>query len=145
MTINEIQDQIIAEFQTFNEWMDKYSYIIELGNNLPLIDEAEKIDANLIKGCQSKVWLTANWDAEGKKIIFKADSDAIIVKGLINLLIRVLSNQTPNDILNANLYFIDKIGLREHLSPTRANGLSAMIRRMKNYAIAFKTTLTKRE
>lgn len=135
MTIEEIQEEIISEFSVFDEWMDKYSYLIELGKNLPLIDDADKIEANLIKGCQSQVWLHAYLD--DNKVIFKADSDAVITKGIISLLIRILSEQKPVDIINADLHFIDDVGLRDHLSPTRTNGLVAMIKQMKMYAIAF--------
>lgn len=136
MTIKEIEEQIIEEFSIFDDWMDKYNYLIEMGKSLPMIDEKYKTDQYLISGCQSKVWVSAEM-ADGK-VIFKADSDAIITKGVISLLIRVLSNQTPDDILSADLDFIDTIGLKEHLSPTRSNGLTAMIKQMKLYALAFK-------
>lgn len=136
-TIQAIQREIIEEFDMFSDWMEKYDYLIELGKELPLIDDAEKTDDNLIKGCQSKVWLQAGLD--GNKIIFKADSDAIITKGIIALMVRVLSNHTPEEILNADMAFIDEIGLKEHLSPTRANGLLAMIKQMKFYALAYQT------
>lgn len=139
MTIQEIEDQIVAEFENFDDWIDKYSYIIELGKSLPLIDEKYKTEDNLISGCQSKVWLYA--DFKNGKIIFKADSDAVITKGIANLLIRVLSNQTPDDILNANLDFIDKIGLKENLSPTRSNGLLSMVKQIKYYALVYKTKM----
>jgi len=135
MTINEQQEQIIEEFSVFTEWMDKYEYLIELGKNLPIIDTKNKVEQNLIKGCQSRVWIDAEY-VDGK-IIYKADSDAIITKGIISLLIRVLSNHEPNEIANADLFFIDKTGLQEHLSPTRANGLLSMIKQMKLYALAF--------
>ena len=135
MTISEIEDQIIEEFALFDDWMDKYNYIIELGKSLPLIDEHYKTDQYIITGCQSKVWLHASYH-EGK-IIFTADSDAIITKGIVNLLIRVLSNHTPEEILSNDLGFVDKIGLREHLSPTRSNGLTSMMKQMKLYALAF--------
>ena len=137
MTIKEAENQIIEEFSIFTDWLDKYEYLIELGKSLPIIKESSKSDTNLIKGCQSKVWLAADYK-EGK-IYFTADSDAIITKGIVALLIRVLSGQTPVDIINAPLAFVDKIGLREHLSPTRSNGLTSMIKQMKLYALAFKT------
>ena len=130
--IQQIEDEIIEEFELFNDWTDKYEYIIELGKKLPLIDPEFKIDENKVQGCQSQVWLKA--DIKNGKIFYKADSDAIITKGLISLLIRVLSNQRPEDILNARLDFIEKIGLKEHLSPTRANGLTSMIIHMKSIA-----------
>lgn len=135
--INEIQDEIIDEFSGFSDWMDKYSYIIEMGNALPPIDERHKTPDNIIEGCQSRVWLNAEY--RDGKIHFEADSDAIIVKGIISMLVRVLSDQTPADILDANLYFIDSIGLTEHLSPTRSNGLLAMVKQIKMYALAYKT------
>ncbi|MDE6262055.1 MAG: SufE family protein [Muribaculaceae bacterium] len=137
MTINQIQDEIINEMSEIDDWMDRYGYIIDLGNQLPPIDEKYKTPQHLIEGCQSRVWINAEKNDEGK-IIFTADSDAIIVKGIISMLIQVLSNQTPDDILNADLYFIDKIGLSEHLSPTRSNGLLAMVKQMQAYAQAFK-------
>lgn len=137
MTITEIQDEIIQEFSIFEDWMDKYAYIIELGNELPELSEEARTDQNLIDGCQSKVWFNANL-VEGK-IQLEADSDAIITKGIASLLIRVLSNQTPDDILNTELYFIDKIGLNAHLSPTRSNGLMSMIKQLKLYAMAYKS------
>ncbi|MBD5239991.1 MAG: SufE family protein [Bacteroidales bacterium] len=137
MTINQIQDEIINEMSEIDDWMDRYGYIIDLGNQLPPIDEKYKTPQHLIEGCQSRVWINAEKNDEGK-IIFTADSDAIIVKGIISMLIQVLSNQTPDDILNADLYFIDKIGLSEHLSPTRSNGLLAMVKQMRAYAQAFK-------
>ena len=136
MTINEVQDEIIEEFSEIDDWMDRYGYIIDLGNQLPPIDEKFKTPQYLIEGCQSRVWINAELDAEGK-VQFEADSDAIIVKGIIALLIKVLNNQSPTDILNADLYFIDRIGLSEHLSPTRSNGLLAMVKQMKAYALAF--------
>ncbi len=136
MTINEIQDEIIDEFSELDDWMDRYGYIIDLGNQLPPIDEKYKTPQYLIEGCQSRVWINAELSPDGK-VIFEADSDAIIVKGIIALLIKVLNNQTPKDILDANLYFIDRIGLSEHLSPTRSNGLLAMVKQMKVYAMAF--------
>jgi cysteine desulfuration protein SufE len=140
MTIKETEDQIIEEFSLFDDWMDKYNYIIEMGKSLPIIDENLKIDNQLITGCQSKVWVSAMM--EDGKVIFKADSDAIITKGVISLLIRVLSNRTPDDIINADLEFIDKIGLKEHLSPTRSNGLTSMIKQMKLYALVFKAKMS---
>ena len=135
MTINEIQDIIIDEFAVFEEWLDKYEYLIDLGRDIALIDEADKTDANLIDGCQSRVWLSSSRDGEGR-LHFKADSDAIITKGIISLLIRVFEGQLPQDILAADLYFIDAIGLRENLSPTRAGGLAAMIKRIRDIAAA---------
>ena len=135
MTINEIQDGIIEDFSVFEDWMDKYAYLIELGGELPAFDEAHRTDSNLIKGCQSKVWFNAEF-VDGK-IVFTADSDAIITKGIASLLIKVMSNQTPEDILNANLYFIEKIGLTQHLSPTRSNGLLSMVKQIKIYALAY--------
>ncbi len=139
MKIEEIENEIIEEFSNFDDWMDKYNYIIEYGKNLPKIEEQYKTKSNLIEGCQSQVWLNA--ELENGKIIFKADSDAIITKGIVGLLIRTLTDQTPDDILNAKLDFVEKIGLKEHLSPTRANGLTAMIKQMKLYALAFKTKM----
>lgn len=137
MKIEEIENEIINEFEQFDEWLDKYNYLIELGKSLPLIDEKYKTDQYVITGCQSKVWLHASFD-DGK-VFFEADSDAIITKGIVGLLIRVLSGQTPVDILNSKLEFVDKIGLHEHLSPTRSNGLTSMIKQMKLYALAFRT------
>jgi len=134
MTIKEIQEEIIDEFSFFEDWMERYEYIIELGKSLPLIDAQYKTDENLIKGCQSKVWLHS--DLQDGKVIFTADGDAILTKGIVALLLRVFSNQTPQDILNADVDFIDKIGLKEHLSPTRANGLVSMIKQIKMYALA---------
>lgn len=138
MTINQTQDEIIEEFADLTDWMDRYAYIIELGNSLPEFPESEKTPQNLIEGCQSRVWITAKRDGEGD-IIFEADSDALIVKGIVSLLLRVLSGHKPQEILDCDLYFVDKIGLSDHLSPTRSNGLVAMVRQMKNYALAFKT------
>ena len=137
MTINETQDEIIAEFSDFDDWMDRYQLLIDLGNEQPPLDEAYKTDQNLIEGCQSRVWLQADLMADGA-IRFQAESDALIVKGIIALLIKVLSGHTPDEILSADLYFIDRIGLREHLSPTRSNGLLAMVKQMRMYALAFK-------
>ena len=135
MTIKEIQEEIVDEFSMFDDWMQRYEYIIDLGKNLPLIQEEFKTDDNLIKGCQSKVWLKG--EKKDDKIVFTADSDAILTKGIIAILIRVFSNQKASDILNADMDFIDKIGLKEHLSPTRANGLVSMIKNIKMYALAF--------
>ena len=135
MTINERQDEIIEEFQDFDDWMDKYQLLIDLGNDQQPLDEKYKTESNLIDGCQSRVWLQADY-VDGK-IHFQAESDALIVKGIVTLLIRVLNDQTPQDILAADLYFIDRIGLREHLSPTRSNGLLAMVKQMRMYALAF--------
>lgn len=137
MTINEIQDEIIEEFEGLTDWMDRYAYIIDLGNTLPAFPEQEKTNTNLIEGCQSRVWITARLDEEGR-MAMQADSDALIVKGIVALLMRVLNNQKPADILDADLYFIDRIGLSQHLSPTRSNGLVAMVRQIKNYARAFR-------
>lgn len=137
MTINEIQDEIIDEFSGLTDWMDRYAYIIDLGNSLPEFPESLKTPQNLIEGCQSRVWIDARLDNDGN-IIFQGDSDALIVKGIVALLLRVLSGHTPEEILGADLYFIDKIGLREHLSPTRSNGLVAMVKQIHNYATAFK-------
>lgn len=134
--IQENEQQIISEFDNFEDWMDKYNYLIEMGKSIPQIDESEKVEQNIISGCQSRVWLTATME-EGQ-IYFKGDSDAVITKGIANLLIRVLSGQSPEDIINTELDFIEKIGLREHLSPTRSNGLVLMIKQMKFYAMAFK-------
>ncbi len=138
MKIKDIQDQIVEEFDIFDSWMDKYEYLIELGKSVPVIDDSNKIEENIIKGCQSKVWLHA--EKNNELIEFYADSDAIITKGIVSLLIRTFSNQKPEDIINANLDFIDKIGLRQHLSPNRANGLNNMIKKIKFYAIAFSKT-----
>ena len=137
MSINELQDEIIEEFQDLDDWMDRYQLLIDMGNSLPPLDEKYKTESNLIEGCQSRVWLQADYD--GEHIHFQAESDALIVKGMVSLLVRVLDNQTPQDILNADLYFIDQIGLREHLSPTRSNGLLAMVKQMRMYALAFST------
>lgn len=135
-TINEIQDSIIDEFSDFSDWMDRYAYIIDLGNEVPALDEKYKTPDNIIDGCQSRVWLVASY-TDGK-IHFEADSDAIIVKGIISLLVRVLSDRTPQEILDSELYFVERIGLREHLSPTRSNGLAAMIKQIRVYALAYK-------
>jgi cysteine desulfuration protein SufE len=137
MNIQEIQDSIVDEFSIFDDWMDRYEYIIELGKSLPLIEASYKTEDNIIKGCQSKVWVHA--EVKEDKIIYTADSDAILTKGIIAILIRAFSNQTPAAILAANTDFIDEIGLKEHLSPTRANGLVSMIKNIKMYALAFET------
>jgi len=139
MTITEAEEQIVSEFTHFEDWMDKYNHLIEMGKSLPLIEEKYKTESNLISGCQSRVWLHAEY-TDGV-IHFKADSDAVITKGIISLLVRILSDQKPDDIINTELKFIDKIGLREHLSPTRANGLTSMIKQMKLYALVFKTKM----
>ena len=136
MTINEIQDEIIEEFIELDDWMDRYQLLIDLGSEQPPLDAKYKTEQNLIEGCQSRAWLQA--DLIDGRIHFQAESEALIVKGMIALLVRVLSDQTPQDILDADLYFIEKIGLREHLSPTRSNGLLAMLKQMKLYALAFK-------
>lgn len=136
MLINEIQDEIIEEFTSFDDWMDRYSLLIDYGNGLEPFPEEDKNDENLIDGCQSKVWFTAQM--EDGKVIYRGDSDAILVKGIVALLIRVLSGHSPEEIVNEQLYFIDEIQLREHLSPTRSNGLNAMLRRMIEYAVKYK-------
>ncbi|MBS3768680.1 MAG: SufE family protein [Bacteroidales bacterium] len=135
MTVNKKQQEIVEEFALFDDWMDKYNYLIELSKELPEMDPREKTEENLIEGCQSKVWLHAEMD--GDKLVFRGDSDAIITKGLVALLIKVLSGRKPEEIKDADLYFIDEIGLRENLSPTRSNGLLAMINKMKAYAMAY--------
>lgn len=137
MTINEAQDKVIEEFSDFTDWMDKYQLLIDLGNEQKPLDEKYKTESNLIDGCQSRVWLQA--DYKDGKIELTAESDALIVKGIIALLIRILSGHTPQEILDADLYFIDRIGLKEHLSPTRSNGLLAMVKQIRMYALAFKT------
>ncbi len=136
MSINELQDEVIAEFNDFDDWMDRYQMLIDLGNELPPLPEQYKTEQNLIEGCQSRVWLHA--DEKDGEILFQAESDALIVKGIIALLIRVLSGHTPDEILDADLYFIDRIGLKEHLSPTRSNGLVSMVKQMRMYALAYK-------
>ena len=136
-SINEVQDEIIDEFSGMTDWMDRYAYIIELGNALDTLPESQKTTDNLIDGCQSRLWLNAELSGDGH-IHFMADSDAIIVKGIVSLLIRVLDGRTPQEILGADLYFIDSIGLHEHLSPTRSNGLLSMVKQMRMYALAFK-------
>lgn len=135
MTINEVQDTVVDEFSMFEDWMDKYNLLIDIGKNLPVIDPKFKTRDFLIEGCQSKVWLHPDYD--GKKISFTADSDAIITRGIVALLIKVLSERTPKEIISADLYFIDKIGLRQNLSPTRSNGLLSMVRQIKLYALAY--------
>ncbi len=140
MTIKEIQEEIIDEFAMFEDWMERYEYIIELGKSLTILDVENKLDENLISGCQSKVWLHSEMNED--KIMFSADSDAILTKGIVALLLRVFSNQKPSDILTTNLFFVDEIGLKEHLSPTRANGLVSMIKQIKLYALAFQSKLS---
>lgn len=135
MTIEEVQQQIIEEFSVYEDWMDKYSYLIELGNELPELDPKEKNDQNLIKGCQSRVWLVA--EKKGDKIEFRGESDAVIVKGLVALLLRVVSGRTPREIMDNELHFIDDLGLKQHLSPTRSNGLLAMVKQIRLYAVAY--------
>ena len=137
MTINELQNNVIEEFADFDDWMDKYALLIDLGNSLPPLEEKYKTESNLIEGCQSRVWLQADY-VDGK-ILFKGESAAVIVKGIVSLLISILSDHTPQEILDADLYFIEKIGLKEHLSPTRSNGLVAMVKQMRMYALAFRT------
>ena len=137
MTINELQNNVIEEFADIDDWMDKYALLIDLGNSLPPLEEKYKTESNLIEGCQSRVWLQADY-VDGK-ILFKGESDAVIVKGIVSLLISILSDHTPQEILDADLYFIEKIGLKEHLSPTRSNGLVAMVKQMRMYALAFRT------
>ena len=136
MSINEVQEEVIAEFNDFDDWMDRYQLLIDLGNEQEPLDEQYKTEQNLIEGCQSRVWLQAD-EADGK-IIFRAESDALIVKGIIALLIRVFSGHTPDEILEADLYFIDRIGLKDHLSPTRRNGLLSTVKQMRMYALAYK-------
>jgi len=140
MTIKEIQEEIIDEFSMFDDWMERYEYIIELGKSLPLIEETFKKDENLIVGCQSKVWLHS--EIKDQKINFTADSDAILTKGIVAILLRIFNEQTPAAILDADLFFIDQVGLKEHLSPTRANGLVSMIKQIKLYALAFQSKLS---
>ena len=135
MTINEVQHEIIEEFSAFEDWMDKYGYLIELGNELKDLDPKDKTDQHLIKGCQSRVWLVS--DFTDGKIVFRGESDAVIVKGLVALLLRVVSNRTPEELMNNELFFVDEIGLKQHLSPTRSNGLLAMIKQIKLYAVAY--------
>jgi cysteine desulfuration protein SufE len=142
MTIEEVQQQIIADFSVYDDWMDKYTYLIELGNELAPIDPAYKVEQNLIRGCQSRVWLQQRM--EGDHLFFDAESDALIVKGLVALLMKVYSGRTPQEILDAEPYFIDEIGLRQHLSPTRSNGLMAMVKQIKLYALAYKQISSKK-
>ena len=141
MPITELQDEVIAEFSDFDDWMDRYQLLIDLGNEQEPLDEKYKTEQNLIEGCQSRVWLQAD-EVDGK-VIFKAESDALIVKGIIALLIKVVSGHTPDEILNSEVYFIDRIGLKDHLSPTRSNGLLSMVKQMRMYALAFKAKGTK--
>jgi len=138
MTINEIQDEIIEEFEVFDDWMDKYQLLIDMGNSLEPLDEQYKTPQFLIEGCQSRVWVHA--DFIGGKVILQAESDTVIVKGIVTLLLRVLTGRTPQEILDTDLYFIERIGLKEHLSPTRSNGLVSMVKQIRNYALAFKMT-----
>ena len=140
MTIKEIQEEIIDEFSVFDDWMERYEYMIDLGKSLEIIDDTNKVDANLIKGCQSKVWIHA--DLKGNKIHFSAESDAILTKGIVALVLRVFSDQKPVAILDADTEFINEIGLKEHLSPTRANGLVSMLKQIKLYALAYQSKLT---
>ena len=135
MSINELQDNVIEEFSAFDDWMDKYALLIDLGNSLPALDERYKTESNLIEGCQSRVWLQADY-VDGK-IHFQGESDAVIVKGIVSLLIQVLNDHTPQEILDADLYFIERIGLKDHLSPTRSNGLLAMVKQIRMYALAY--------
>jgi len=140
MTIKEIQEEIIDEFSMFEDWMERYEHLIDLGKSLPIIDEAFKLDENLIKGCQSKVWLHS--ELKNNRLYFTADSDAILTKGIVALLLRVFTEQKPTDIINADMSFIDQIELKEHLSPTRANGLVSMIKQIKLYALAFQSKIS---
>ena len=141
MNLQEKQEKIIDEFSPFDDWMDRYQYLVELGNGLESLPESDKTDQNLIQGCQSRVWLTAEY--KDGRIIYHGESDAIIVKGIVSLLVNVLSGNTPEEIINSDLHFIDHIGLKEHLSPTRSNGLLAMVKQMKLYALAYKTKYAK--
>ncbi len=143
MTIEEVQKEIISDFAVYEDWMDKYTYLIELGNELQPIDPAFKVDQNLIRGCQSRVWLQQRM--EGDLLYFDAESDALIVKGLVALLMKVFSGRTPQEIIDAEPYFIDEIGLKQHLSPTRSNGLMAMVKQIKLYAIAYKQILSQKK
>jgi cysteine desulfuration protein SufE len=136
MTINQLQDAIIEEFSMFDDWMDKYSLLIDLGNSLESLEDEHKTPQNIIEGCQSRVWLHA--EMKDGLVVYRGESDAVLVKGMVSLLIQVLTSHTPDEIINAELYFVEKIGLREHLSPTRSNGLLAMMKQMKLYALAFK-------
>ncbi|HNX87958.1 MAG TPA: SufE family protein [Paludibacteraceae bacterium] len=139
MTINETQNEIIEEFNQFDDWMDKYALLIDLGNTLQPLDDKYKIPQNIIEGCQSRVWLNA--ELIDGKVVYQGESDAVLVKGIVTMLIQVLSDHTPEEILDTDLYFIEKIGLKEHLSPTRSNGLLAMVKQMKLYALAFKAKM----
>lgn len=142
MTINELQEEIIEEFSVFDDWMDKYALLIDLGNSLDPLDDKHKNPQNIIEGCQSRVWLNA--ELNDGMITYQGESDAVLVKGIVSLLIQVLSGHTPDEIINTDLYFIDSIGLKEHLSPTRSNGLVAMVKQMKLFAIAFKSVSSKK-
>ncbi len=143
MTINELQDEIIEEFSAFDDWMDKYALLIELGNSLEPLDDKQKNPQNIIEGCQSRVWLNA--ELKDGIITYQGESDAVLVKGIVSLLINVLSGHTPDEIINTELYFIDKIGLKEHLSPTRSNGLVAMVKQMKMFALAYKSAASSKQ
>lgn len=136
MNVEEVEKQVVTEFEIFDDWLDRYNYLIEMGKSLPVIDPKNKVDSNLINGCQSRVWLHAEY--QNSRVLFTADSDAVITRGIISLLIRVLSDRTPDEIIKARLEFIDAIGLTQHLSPSRSNGLASMIKQMKMYALAFK-------
>lgn len=137
MSVEEVEKQVVVEFEIFDDWLDRYNYLIEMGKSLPMIDQKNKIDSNLINGCQSRVWLHSEY--QNSRVHFTADSDAVITRGIISLLIRVLSDRTPDEIIQSRLDFIDAIGLTQHLSPSRSNGLASMIKQMKMYALAFKT------
>ncbi len=143
MTINELQDEIIEEFNEFDDWMDKYALLIDLGNSLEPLEEKHKNPQNIIEGCQSRVWLNAEFN--NGMVKYQGESDAVLVKGIVSLLIHVLTDHTPDEILNTELYFVDRIGLKEHLSPTRSNGLVAMIKQMKMYALAYKSAVSSKE
>ena len=143
MTINELQDEIIEEFSAFDDWMDKYALLIELGNSLKPLEEKHKNPQNIIEGCQSRVWLNAELNDE--IITYQGESDAVLVKGIVSLLINVLSGHSPDEIINTELYFIDRIGLKEHLSPTRSNGLVAMVKQMKMFALAYKSSVSSKQ
>jgi len=143
MTINELQDEIIEEFSAFDDWMDKYALLIDLGNSLEPLDDKHKNPQNIIEGCQSRVWLNA--EMNNGIITYQGESDAVLVKGIVSLLINVLSGHTPDEIINTELYFIDKIGLKEHLSPTRSNGLVAMVKQMKMFALAYKSAINSKQ
>ena len=143
MSINELQDEIIEEFSAFDDWMDKYALLIELGNSLTPLEEKHKNPQNIIEGCQSRVWLNA--ELKDGIITYQGESDAVLVKGIVSLLINVLSGHTPDEIINTELYFIDRIGLKEHLSPTRSNGLVAMVKQMKMFALAYKSSVSSKQ